>query len=72
LIAGNGTLFAQTTEPGEKFVFAEANPREIPGQPPWWSGVVVDSVLGFSAMLVFVLGGVIVLRKWIRQRGSGR
>jgi hypothetical protein len=35
---------------------------------PWWSGVVVDSVSGFSTLLVFILGGVLLLRKWQRKR----
>ncbi|MEK7228446.1 MAG: hypothetical protein AAB154_00230 [Candidatus Binatota bacterium] len=36
---------------------------------PWWSGVIVDSILGFSATLVFVLAGVLFLRKRLGQRG---
>lgn len=43
--------------------------NEVVIESPWWSGAVVDSALGFSAILVFVLGGVLLLRKWIRQRG---
>ena len=40
----------------------------IPMEPPWWSGAVVDSISGFSAMLAFILGGIILLRKWQRRR----
>lgn len=43
--------------------------QEVPTNPPWWSGVVVDSILGFSATLVFVLAGVLYLRKRLSQRG---
>ena len=43
--------------------------KGIPTEVPWWSGVVVDSVLGFSATLVFVLAGVLYLRKRMSQRG---
>jgi len=43
--------------------------QEVPTNAPWWSGVVVDSVLGFSATPVFVLAGVLYLRKRMSQRG---
>jgi hypothetical protein len=38
---------------------------------PWWSGVVVDSVSGFSALLVFILGGLLLLRKWQKKTQNG-
>jgi len=43
--------------------------KEAPMKGPWWSGVIVDSILGFSATLVFVLAGVLFLRKRLGQRG---
>ncbi|MBI2987805.1 MAG: hypothetical protein HYY45_13660 [Deltaproteobacteria bacterium] len=43
--------------------------KEVPAESRWWTGVVVDSIMGFSATLVFVLGGVLMLRKWVKQRG---
>ena len=43
--------------------------KEALTDAPWWSGVIVDSVLGFSAMLVFVLAGVLFIRKRLGQRG---
>ena len=46
--------------------------QELSTESPWWSGVVVDSVLGFSATLVFVLAGVRFIRKRISQRGHSK
>lgn len=43
--------------------------KGVPTDAPWWSGVIVDSVLGFSATLVFVLAGVLFIRKRLGQRG---
>lgn len=37
--------------------------KEVPTESQWWTGVVVDSALGFSAVLVFVLAGILYLRK---------
>jgi hypothetical protein len=37
--------------------------KEIPTESQWWTGVVVDSALGFSAVLVFVLAGILYLRR---------
>ena len=37
-------------------------------EAPWWSGVVMDSISGFSAMLVFILGGILLLRRWNKKR----
>jgi len=52
--AGNSSGEAQTTARALK---------EIPTESQWWSGVVVDSALGFSAVLVFILAGILYLRK---------
>ncbi len=46
--------------------------KEISTEPPWWSGVVVDSILGFSATLVFVLAGILFLRKRLSQGGHSK
>ncbi|TAK03443.1 hypothetical protein EPO44_07295 [bacterium] len=46
--------------------------QEVPTNAPWWSGVVVDSISGFSATLVFVLAGVLYLRKRMSQRGHSK
>ena len=46
--------------------------KELPTQSQWWTGVVVDSALGFSATLVFVLAGVLFLRKRFSQRGHSK
>ena len=46
--------------------------QEVPTNGPWWTGVVVDSILGFSATLVFVLAGVLFLRKRFSQRGHSK
>ncbi len=54
------------------------SPQQIVGPPrvsteaPWWSGVVMDSISGFSAMLVFILGGILLLRRWNKKRRAAR
>ncbi|TAJ80204.1 hypothetical protein EPO44_18735 [bacterium] len=64
-----GKYFAMAAEQGPA---AGKGMQEVPTEPPWWSGVVLDSVLGFSAMLVFVLAGVLYLRKRIGRRGHSK
>lgn len=39
---------------------------------PWWSGVVMDSLSGFSASLVFILGGILLLRRWSKKRRAAK
>lgn len=46
--------------------------KEIPTESQWWTGVVVDSIMGFSATLVFVLAGVLFLRNRFSQRGHSK
>ncbi|MEK7341850.1 MAG: hypothetical protein AABZ69_06495 [Candidatus Binatota bacterium] len=46
--------------------------QEVPTQSQWWTGVVVDSALGFSATLVFILAGVLFIRKRRGQRGHSK
>ncbi len=60
-----GKYFAMAAEEGPA---AGKAVQEVSTKPPWWSGVVLDSILGFSATLVFVLGGILMLRRWRRQR----
>jgi len=43
--------------------------QEVPTKGPWWSGVLVDSILGFSATLVFVLAGILFIRKRLGRQG---
>jgi len=64
-----GKYFAMAAEEGPA---AGKAVQEVSTKPPWWSGVVLDSVLGFSAMLVFALAGVLYLRKRIGQRGHSK
>lgn len=64
-----GKYFAMAAEEGPA---AGKALQEISTEPPWWSGVVVDSISGFSATLVFVLGGVLFLRKRFGQRGHSK
>ena len=37
--------------------------KMVPTESQWWTGVVVDSALGFGAVLVFVLARILYLRK---------
>jgi len=44
----------------------------VPTESQWWTGVVVDSALGFSAVLVFVLAGILYLRKRYGHRDRSK
>lgn len=68
-MSNGGKYFAMAAEEGPA---AGKALKEIPTESQWWSGVVVDSISGFSATLVFVLAGALYLRKRISQRGHSK